>query len=699
MRFRSIMTTMSLIIGAIILAIQAVLVVLVSSSAYQKSIASTRHEMQQLADTLKKSTEDFGEQQMQLVRAAAQVPAMREFLRGGSGPAPEIIAAMSRASKDVNTFYLMDDQGRQVLLMVQGEAAPVNDLSKSPTIREALDGKESRSRLPAKSNATDKLVVSFNVPVRDEAGKVLGVVGMTYPLDRFIERYIEQTRLGATGYPYILSDKGVMVAHPDKTLILKNMAGADGIAPMLEKPEGQGACTIDGKEKEIVWTRIPDWHWSMAFTMDRATIVAQAAAQRNQLLWAGIAAMAALIVGSMLALSRIVVRPLRQLQLYAATVDTGHLDAALDFSRPNELGQLAENLRRMVASLKSKIAEARAQTELANAAMDRANAATLEADQARRAAEEARTEGMLHTAGTLEGVVYAVSAASEALAAQVGQSTRGTEVQSMRLGELVTAMEEMHATVGEVAQNAAHASHAATSAGQKAREGAAVVARVISGIDEAHLQASTLKEAMGGLGRQAEGIGTVLRVISDIADQTNLLALNAAIEAARAGEAGRGFAVVADEVRKLAEKTMAATAEVDQAVRDIQTGTRESMDSMEKAADSIAAATELAGQSGASLRGIVVLVEQTSGQIGSIATAAEQQAATSQEIHRSVTDVSQIAAELSVSMRHSAQAVDTMAGQTQTLRELLVSMQLGHQAAGERRPALLRTHALADVAG
>jgi methyl-accepting chemotaxis protein len=331
--------------------------------------------------------------------------------------------------------------------------------------------------------------------------------------------------------------------------------------------------------------------------------------------------------------------------------------------------------------------------------MDRANTATLEADQARRAAEEARTEGMLQTAGTLEGVVHAVSAASEALAAQVGQSTRGTEVQSMRLGELATAMEEMNATVGEVAQNAAHASHAATGAGQKAREGADVVARVISGIDEAHRQAFTLKESMGGLGRRAEGIGTVLCVISDIADQTNLLALNAAIEAARAGEAGRGFAVVADEVRKLAEKTMIATAEVDQAVWEIQAGTRESMDSMEKAVKSIAVATELAGLSGESLRGIVALVEQTSEQIGSIATAAEQQSATSQEIHRSVTDVSQIAAELSVAMRHSAQAVDTMAGQTLTLRELLASMQLGHQAAGERRPALLRTHALAGVAG
>ncbi len=694
MRFRSIMTTMSLLIGAIILVIQAVLVVVVSSSAYKESIATTQHEMRQLADTIKKSTEDFGEQQMQLVRAASRVPSLREFLRTGSGTAPEIIAAMSRASEDVNTFYLMDNQGRQVILMARGEAAPLNNLGNSPTIRAALEGKESRSRLPAHSNATNKLVVSFNVPVLDEAGEVLGVVGMTYPLDRLIERYIEETRLGATGYPFILSDQGVLVAHPDKQLILKDVAREAGIAPMLDAAEGQGVCVIAGKEKEIVWTRIPGWHWIMAFSMDRATILAQAAAQRNHLIWAGVAAMTALVVGSMLALSRIVVHPLRQLQAYAAAVDAGRLDAELDFSRPNELGQLADNLRHMVASLKGKIAEARTQTELANEALARANQATREADHARLASEQARTEGVLQTVGTLEGVVDGVSAASEELAAQIGQSTHGTEIQSARMGEIASAMEEMNATVGEVAQNAANAALSADNAGQKAREGAAVVAQVISGIDVAHKQASKLKEAMGSLGRQAEDIGTVLRVISDIADQTNLLALNAAIEAARAGDAGRGFAVVADEVRKLAEKTMSATAEVDQAIRDIQAGTRGSMDSMEKAVESIAAATELAGQSGASLRGIVDLVEQTSGQIGSIATAAEQQSATSQVISRSVTDVSQISEELTGAMRQSAEAVEAMARQAQTLQELLASMQQDHQAGGKSSPLSPRLRAL-----
>ena len=111
------------------------------------------------------------------------------------------------------------------------------------------------------------------------------------------------------------------------------------------------------------------------------------------------------------------------------------------------------------------------------------------------------------------------------------------------------------------------------------------------------------------LGKQAQGIGQILNVISDIADQTNLLALNAAIEAARAGEAGRGFAVVADEVRKLAEKTMTATGEVGEAIRNIQVGTQKNMSNVEQSVQAVVSATALADKSGNALVDIVNLVE------------------------------------------------------------------------------------------
>ena len=163
-----------------------------------------------------------------------------------------------------------------------------------------------------------------------------------------------------------------------------------------------------------------------------------------------------------------------------------------------------------------------------------------------------------------------------------------------------------------------------------------------------------LKTDMLSLGQQAEGIGRIMGVISDIADQTNLLALNAAIEAARAGDAGRGFAVVADEVRKLAEKTMSATKEVDESVRGIQHSAHQNMSSVDRAVEAIGQATSLANRSGEALRAIVDLVGMATDQVASIATAAEEQSATSEEITRSIEDVSRISSETSEAMRGSA---------------------------------------------
>lgn len=223
------------------------------------------------------------------------------------------------------------------------------------------------------------------------------------------------------------------------------------------------------------------------------------------------------------------------------------------------------------------------------------------------------------------------------------QVAQGADAQNNRAQETATAMEEMNSTVREVALNAAEAAQQTGSAKDKAQNGATIVSQAVGAISEVSVHTGQLLTEMDSLGQQTEGIGKIMGVISDIADQTNLLALNAAIEAARAGDAGRGFAVVADEVRKLAEKTMQATREVTEAITAIQSVARSNITSMRETADTVGKATEMANQSGQALTEIVNMVTAVSNSVQSIATAAEQQSATSEEINRAIVDVKHVA--------------------------------------------------------
>ena len=324
----------------------------------------------------------------------------------------------------------------------------------------------------------------------------------------------------------------------------------------------------------------------------------------------------------------------------------------------------------MVNALKTNIENAQRESENAKEQSRKAQEAMQQAEAASTEAQS-KTEAMLVAADKLEQVGSVVSSASTELSAQIEQSDRGAAESAQRLSEAATAMNEMNATVQEVAKNAGSASAASAETREKAEAGAQVVEKAVRSIDQVHQMSLELKDDMTQLNEHAQDITRIMGVISDIADQTNLLALNAAIEAARAGEAGRGFAVVADEVRKLAEKTMASTNDVGNAIKAIQESTAKSMTGVDNAVERIGEATELANQSGQALQEIVATVEATGDQVNAIATASEEQSAASEEINQSIVQVNDMSRQTAEAMAEAAKAVSDLAAQAQGLTNLI----------------------------
>ena len=536
-------------------------------------------------------------------------------------------------------------------------------------------------------------LTTISVPVK-ENNKFLGVSGTDLRLT-FLQKMAEEVdakTYSGKGDVFIVSYDGLIVANSaDASSVGKALSTAlpNADAVMVNVREGKGYSGLSQDGKSIVaYSPVKlgrsGKFWSVLVKLPRDVVLAEVDALEHQLEdRAKNDAYNQIMVGMGVALAGIVclwifagslTRPIVRAKEFAEGVAAGDFSRELVVHQQDEIGVLADSLRTMVSKLQAMIAEAHAKGEEAQKAMVEAQNATQEAHAAKAQAERAKAEGMLHAAGQLEGVVEIVTSASQQLSSQIAQSSRGADEQSGRVRETATAMEEMNATVLEVARNAQQAADASIQTKQKALEGSTIVGDAVKGIETVRTQSMAIKEDMNALGKQAEGIGQVMNVIADIADQTNLLALNAAIEAARAGDAGRGFAVVADEVRKLAEKTMAATQEVGQAIRDIQEGTRKNIANVDKAAVNIESATDLSVRSGEALQQIVTLVEQVNDQVQSIATASEQQSAASEEINRSVEQVSAISAETAQAMEQASSAVSELAQQSKVLQKLITEM-------------------------
>jgi len=370
---------------------------------------------------------------------------------------------------------------------------------------------------------------------------------------------------------------------------------------------------------------------------------------------------------------------LSALGAYSRQVASGDLDARPKGHFERECAVLRDDITAMVANLKEKmhqVAEKQAEASRQARAAEEAMLETKRKEE-ELAATLSRMQAVADEAGNIS---RRLSTAAKDLSAQTEQSASGVELQRRRVDETATAVSQMNATVLEIASNAGAAAQTAEETRDNATTGADVVKQAGQSMAKVNDIAMELKADMGSLGQEAQSIGEVVGVINDIADQTNLLALNAAIEAARAGEAGRGFAVVADEVRKLAEKTMVATKEVESRIRAIQEAAGRNIKSMDQAVSAVADANALAGHSGEAILAIVGHADATSGQVQSIAAAAEEQSAASEQISRAITEINQVADDNVAGVEATAKAAHSLAAMADELKALIARLR-GDQAA------------------
>ncbi|MDD3311410.1 HAMP domain-containing methyl-accepting chemotaxis protein [Pseudodesulfovibrio sp.] len=367
---------------------------------------------------------------------------------------------------------------------------------------------------------------------------------------------------------------------------------------------------------------------------------------------------------------RAITRPLMRLNAYAKIVSGGDLEVEPEGEFSAELGELKAALVDMVGNLRVVINEAR---EMGEDAKRQAGAAGKARDEA--LAQQERVQALLERMGEAavraDEVAQRLASVARDLKDRTGHIAESAVVQQERMSESATAMEEMTATVTEVAMNANDASNTASGASEEASQGIGVVQRTEKSMSEVGNTVAVLEEGMTRLGSDTESIGQVINVINEIADQTNLLALNAAIEAARAGEAGKGFAVVADEVRKLAEKTMVATKEVEERITAIQEATGRNIRDVKQTLTHVEAANSEVANSVSAFEKIQEFSANVAERIEGIAIATRQQSAATEQISGAVLEVSRLASSTAEAVQESAKAIADLTAMAESLQGII----------------------------
>ena len=411
---------------------------------------------------------------------------------------------------------------------------------------------------------------------------------------------------------------------------------------------------------------------------------------------------------------RKILAPIKRLNSAAVDFSNGNSNVQIELYSNDELGNLAESFNNMIRNISSSMEEINKKNQIAEEAANKA------IEQERKAIEQQEylqrnTKRMLDEmhkfakgdlsvhivperkdddiARLFNGfneaienirnmfleVVKAVKSTANAsleISSSSEELAAGAHEQSAQASEIAAAIQEMTTTILETTRHANLASEASKRAGNLAQDGGKVVLETVTGMKKIAEVVKEASETVKALGKSSEMIGEIVQVIDDIADQTNLLALNAAIEAARAGEQGRGFAVVADEVRKLAERTTKATKEISTMINQIQKDTNEAVKSIEEGNNEVGRGKQLAEKAGHSLDQIIKGSAEVIDVINQVAAASEEQSSASEQISKNIENISTVTNQAAMGTQQIARAATDLTSLTEQLKDLIAGFNL-----------------------
>lgn len=479
---------------------------------------------------------------------------------------------------------------------------------------------------PLYSGTTGNAIVVLAQSVFDRSGRLIGLLAATVTLDTLTQQVDAASSEQARAW--LIDSRGIYIAHPEAQRRMQDNAVESGQPEyaalgrrMIAGETGIAELKLDNQQRSVIaYQPVSGTQgWSMAVALPYDHVMAAALNLRLSLIAAFSITLLVLIVIIVL-VSRMIVKPINETRsaLDQIAAGDGDLTQRLSEERQDELGDLARSFNRFVSGVQSII------KQVSEAAIQ-------------------------------------LGSAAEQLAASSQVTNQQVQQQSHETTLAASSMTEMAASITQVASNAAHAAQSAERCNQNVREGDTVVQKNASEVGALSQEVQHAVIVMQKLQEDTESIGTVLAVIRGIAEQTNLLALNAAIEAARAGEHGRGFAVVADEVRTLATRTQSSTEEIRGIIEKLQNASHQAADVMNNSYTKAHVAVECAGQASEKLQDITGVIATINDMNTQIASATEEQAAVADDVSHTLVRISSSVEQLSTGANHIAAASDEIA--------------------------------------